>query len=380
MLESLAKRAYPSYELFVFALLCGASLGVGYLRDSQAFLIFGVLMAPLLTPWVGMILATVNGSGRFFFQTLLALLIAGFLVFISGGLAGVAARFMLPLTLNQAFIHSRLWWEDLVVLALGAIILTLSFVRSEEKPYLPSAMLAYGIFLPLSAAGFGLGSGVADIWPQGLYVFFVYLAWVSLFGMLTLVFMRFRPLTLTGYGCSLVVLLIVVMTLVELTGFREAAWSRISGTPIATTAVPAGTSTPAIDVVEGANPQTPSPTPFEAATVTPTLPTTATPDRTAMASLTMLFTDTATPTISPEPTPVFARIKSVAGGGAFVRSEPGGRVLVTLDNGSYVVVLPERQEIDSIAWIHVIATVNEKEYEGWIIQSVLVTATPVADW
>ena len=39
LLHSLAHRAYPSYELFVFALLCGAILGLGYFFDSQALLI-----------------------------------------------------------------------------------------------------------------------------------------------------------------------------------------------------------------------------------------------------------------------------------------------------------------------------------------------------
>jgi len=44
-----AHRAYPSYELFVFALLCGAILGLGYFFASQAVLIFGIARA-LLTP------------------------------------------------------------------------------------------------------------------------------------------------------------------------------------------------------------------------------------------------------------------------------------------------------------------------------------------
>src|SRR5258708_23340063 len=57
LLPALARRAYPSYELFVFALLCGAILGLGYFLDSQAVLIFGILIAPLLTPWVGLLLS-----------------------------------------------------------------------------------------------------------------------------------------------------------------------------------------------------------------------------------------------------------------------------------------------------------------------------------
>ena len=70
LLQNLVQRAYPSYEFFIFALLCGAILGLGYLLDSQAFLVFGILMAPLMTPLVGMTLATVSGMSNFFFKTL----------------------------------------------------------------------------------------------------------------------------------------------------------------------------------------------------------------------------------------------------------------------------------------------------------------------
>src|ERR1043165_3612669 len=69
----LAHRAFPSYELFVFSLVSGVILGLGYFLDSQALLIFGILVAPLMTPWIGMSLAVIAGSGRFFLQTITAI-------------------------------------------------------------------------------------------------------------------------------------------------------------------------------------------------------------------------------------------------------------------------------------------------------------------
>ncbi len=101
ILHALAHRAYPSYELFVFALLCGAILGLGYFFDSQAVLIFGILLAPLLTPWIGLLLSALTGSTRFFFETLAALLISSFLIFLGGLIAGFAVRAVLPRTLNR---------------------------------------------------------------------------------------------------------------------------------------------------------------------------------------------------------------------------------------------------------------------------------------
>src|SRR5690242_13415079 len=64
----LVRRAFPSYELFVFSFVAGAILGLGYLFKAQAFLIFGVLVAPLLTPWIGTTLSIVAGALRLFLQ------------------------------------------------------------------------------------------------------------------------------------------------------------------------------------------------------------------------------------------------------------------------------------------------------------------------
>src|SRR6185436_13745252 len=73
LFEHLARRAFPSYELFVFSLVAGVFLGVGYFFNAQALLIFGILVAPLLTTWVGMSLSIIAGSGRLFAQTFTAL-------------------------------------------------------------------------------------------------------------------------------------------------------------------------------------------------------------------------------------------------------------------------------------------------------------------
>src|SRR5215475_13619015 len=72
LFEHLARRAFPSYELFVFSLVAGAILGLGYFFNAQAILIFGILVAPLLTPWIGTTLAVIAGALRLFLQTFAA--------------------------------------------------------------------------------------------------------------------------------------------------------------------------------------------------------------------------------------------------------------------------------------------------------------------
>jgi hypothetical protein len=372
LFEHLAGRAFPSYELFLFSLVAGAIIGLGYFFNAQALLIFGILVAPLLTPWIGMTLSILAGALRLFLQTFAALLISSVIFFLCGWLAGFASRTFQPLTLNEAFTHSRLWWPDLAVLTLASVLITISFVRSEDRPYLPSALLAYELFLPLCAAGFGLGSGVSGLWPQGLFVFFVHLAGGTLFGLITLLFLRFRPTSLGGLAFTIIIFLALIAVVAAYTGVGNLIRRRAGLAP------PPPEPAAVIRTVT----QTPSAVPTSNLSQATALPgdLTATPSQTPRATLTnvtLASTETPTSTVTAEPTPILAVIRASEGGGAFIRENPGGTVLVTLGNGSVVTIVPnDVQDVNGVVWLHVFTTVNDTRVEGWMIQTVLETSTP----
>lgn len=361
LLDGLARRAFPSFEFFLFAFLCGVILGAAYLLNAPALLLLGVLLAPLLTPWVGMTLAAVTGYWRFFFLTAGGLLVAGGLVFLTGALAGLVGRFWQSLVIFKDLNHSFLWqylhlWPlDLLLVILGAVLLAISFVRSEQKPILASVMLAYGLFLPVSAAGIVLGIGKAvagvPLWLNGLLVSLVHLALATLVGGIVLLSMRFRPIRAGGYILPVFLGLLSITALVVLTGLvtliRDgiASARRISPTPTLLVL--------------------PSTTPFVSRTLTPH-PTNA-----------LSATPSWTPTI--QPTPSYALINSSIGGGALLRTEPAsGSVITVLDNGLLVQVLPEIEIVGTVTWVRV-RTLDT--VEGWVLQSVLtattLTMTPV---
>ncbi|MFH1184348.1 MAG: DUF389 domain-containing protein [Chloroflexota bacterium] len=364
LLASLAHRAYPTYELFVFAAFSGSILALGYLMDSQALLLFGVLVAPLLLPWVGLLLGTITGSLRFVFETLMALLLSTALVFGIGLLAGIAARAFLPRTFDQAFAHSRLWWPDLIILALGAVILTVSFVRSESRPFLPSVVLAYEFFLPLASGGFGLGSGLEGLWPHGLLVFIVHFAWAGLLGLLALLSLRLAPASASALVfTSAVGLLLLAVLVVLMSGGNWAA--PFTAQPNA----PAPTSSAVVNTSGDASPDS-SPVPV-LASATPLLAVTST---SAPPTLEPTLPPTLIPTITLtiEPTPIYAQVNAPRGG-AVLRAGPGGDSLTTLDNFTYVEILPETELYSGYTWVHVIALTNGDRREGWMVQQYLET-------
>jgi hypothetical protein len=370
LFTSLARRAHPTFELFIYSGLCGALLGLGYLLDSQPVLLLAILLAPLMTPWVGMLLAILAGSGRFFFETVMALLISAIFVVITGALAGFAARLFLPRTFDSLHIHSRLWLPELGVLALGAILLVASFVRSEAKPFLPSVVIAYTFFLPVSAAGFGLGSGVNDVWPYGVFVFLAHFALASIIGLLTLLALRLRP-SAGGWFFIAVAILTAVAALVFLMGSGAAlalgqpqppAPVAVATDPSPTPNLPSGA-----DISSSATPSA-TPTANEPTRVPITLEVTLPPSETPTVTLTF------------EPTPVQARILAEEGGGATLRQTPAGNGITQLENYTIVQVLPETEEVSGWTWAHIIVDQNGVKRTGWVLQVLLDIATPVPTW
>ncbi len=347
-LESMAARVVPTFDFFLFSLLAGVVLGIGYLFDAPAILLFGVLIAPILGPWVGAALAAAIGEIRFLGQTIGGFFAALVMIFVTALIAGWISRIFMPIPATQALLHAR-WWPpfDLLLLAAGTVALAVAFVHSEEKPWLANLMVAYEIYLPVSAAGFGLGSGLENIWPQALLVLLVHLAISVVLALVVFYYMGFRPLETYGYA---LVGLIAAASLVIV--FVVVVWgNNISGIQPFATPVPTVTPTVAVKPTLIATKPRPSLTPVP---LTPTI------------------TLTAGPTLVP--TAVYGR---VANSGAYIRDEPGGAAITTLQSGYLVEILPDTPLVlEGTTWVRIRVKTATRDMVGWALLNLIVTATP----
>jgi hypothetical protein len=353
-LDRLAHRASPSFDFFLFSLLAGAVLSIGLLLNSPAILVLGAVLAPLMAPAVGVSLGTVIGSVRFFVRSLAGLLIGSLLVFLVGVLAGYAIRPWLPVDFSQAHLQAQLSWPNFLVLAVGAILTCASIVHLEGHPGAPSVALAYGLYIPLVVAGIGLGCGEPHLWPDGLVVYAIYLAWGSLLGAATLAIMGFRPLTLFGYTLGAAVALTGVILLIGISG----AGAAVGGQVALPTPIPSDTPTVTATLTVTPSPVPPTFTPTPTVTTTPVPPT---------------LTSTTTP--SPAPTPMLALVK--ARDGALLRETPGGKIIRGYIYNTLIKVFPEVVVQDGRTWVRV---QTPDGTIGWMDQAVLVTATPAPNW
>jgi hypothetical protein len=359
-LDQLAERAIPSFDYYLFSFAAGLVMGAGILLGSPALLILGAVLAPLSSPYLGLGLACIAGSWRFFLTSLATAGIGGFLALGGGYLVGYASRFFpgLAQPLVQADAATQFSWPALLALSLGVALTAIAFARSWQKVHLTGAVISFLLLAPLVSAGFGLASGIPGYWPSGLVVYAVYLAWTVILSALIYGFLGLRPLSGFGYFLGACIAVASLAVLIGLGGMEMSARGQTS-IPLAQPS-----RVPAQAALAG-----PSHTPPAPATVTP-IPS---------ATHTIVPSPTPTVTLTPAPTPVWAIVNAASFNGAFIRAEPkfGSKILISVLNGTLVQVLPDTVKDSGTLWVHV---KTSEGLDGWIVEELLVTATPVPGW
>lgn len=356
--ERLARRASPSVDFFFFSLIAGIVLALGLALDQPALIFLGAVLAPMMSPVIGVGLGTAIGSFSFFLRSFVALILGGLFVFVFGIFGGYLAHYGLeaPATLfYMARLHAQISWLHGSLLVLGTLLTAVSLSREGVRAQAYSVIVAYSLYTPLAVAGFGLSAGVPHLWPDALVVFALYFALSALVGALALGLLGYRPRTIYGYSIGGALLLAGVLVAIGFGGAGVALTEQV--------AIPTFTPT-----------MTLTPT----ATFTPTLTPTVTPSPTQTNTLTptptLTFTPTRTPVPpTPTPTPVLAIVNVPGFDGARIRTEPLGSTITVVSNGTVVQVFPDSATLNGVLWYHVI---TEDGIEGWIVGQLLDLVTP----
>lgn len=361
----IAKRLVPGVEFFVFSLTAGLVITLAILLDSPAIYILGALLAPFMIPVVGLGFSTAVGSISFFLRSVGSLLIGAAFVFGSGALGGWISKLFSDLPFTQARNFTTFSIPDFLLLTIGAVLAIYLTVRMpKQRSLVASVPLAYEIYIPIAIAGFGLTSGVSGFFPEGLRVAAIYIAWVILIGTIVLAILKLRPFTFFGYVLTAVIIGSGLYALVVSSALGSSLQKQMqlfaTRTPeIATTAAPI--------------------LPTETPTLYNLIPTGANLSETPDATNTLPPTNTPTTTITPKPTPVWAKVYSPEVNGIYVRSTPGNYAdyLATLPNEQPVQVLSEVRVINGSHWVLILM---EDGRQGWVLRNLLQTATPAPNW
>jgi uncharacterized membrane protein len=345
-LEGLAHQTSPTVAFFIFALLSGLFVGVGFRFDQRALLVAGALLAPSMGPVAGMALAAVSGSLRFFILRLFSLLVAFALLVLTAGLSG-GLEIGIESKLILAAGHTKLNLMDFDLLLIGAILLTAGLGRKERVLALPSAAVAYELALPLGVVGIGLVQGDPDLWQKALITFALHLTWAVVAGLGTLTVLGFRPLTGSNHSLAAAVGLMGLVALSSVAGMGASVLASIP---------------------------TPTPTPTATATSTTTPTATSTSTHTLTSTATPTSTLTSTSTVTSTPTPPSVVVFGAGEQGALLRDAPGGMIVGFLAEGDLLLVLDGPVLEGRSSW-WLVRTVDG--LEGWMVGNLMATFTPI---
>src|SRR5512136_361117 len=89
VLDQVRRRTSPSFDFFLFSVVSGIIFCVGLMLDSPVVLVLAAVITPLMAPLIGLSLATVVGSYKLFFRSLVGLLVGCWMVFVVGIAGGI---------------------------------------------------------------------------------------------------------------------------------------------------------------------------------------------------------------------------------------------------------------------------------------------------
>ena len=362
--RELIHQSTPSVDFFLFSVIAGLAVGAALLLNSPALFLLAALMSPFMAPVLGLAVSSATGRMGFFLRSLFVLAIGSLLVFGLGAAAGWVGQGIPNLVFTQVVFHTTFSWPDLLVVILGAGLTAYLAVRSpKQRPLVSSVALAYELYLPLAAAGFGWVWSMPGVFPEGLLLFAINLALAAVTAAFVLVLLGVHPLP-TGSAWVVSVLLLLVLAGGAIFGIGSAVLPEGFANPLAIFAAPSPTPT-----------LTTTPPPLPTATMLP--PPTETPlPPAATITPTNTLVPTATPTITftPSPTPVYGLVDAGKLKGIIIRPEPASlEIVTTLLNGNLVEILPEVVNKNGFLWMH-IRTLDGQE--GWVQNGLILTATP----
>jgi len=423
----LRQSSHPSFDFFLLVILSCVIATLGLLTNSPAVIIGAMLVAPLMSPIIGLGLASITGDARLFRDASVALVQgAALAVFISVMLA-VVNRYLPFIQLQElpgeVMARTRPSPIDLTIALAGGMAAAYALAQPQLSAALPGVAIATALMPPLCTVGIGIALDRWDVAGGALLLFITNAVTIAFAGMLIFFALGFIPRREANNGrlprglivsALLTLVLLVPLSVLSVRFFEQAAANGRINQVVQSEAIHYGaelaslqttddgqtlhleitlrTFTPLsyqdVDAMQRSmalNLQRPVAIvvnqvfaarldPLIPPTFTPTAtPVTLTPTLTATATSTPFPTATNTPV--PTATPALARLTNTAGRGLDLLQSPGGPSIGKLQVGQAVTVLYSEQVSQGLVWLEVQDSAGRI---GWVPQIYLtvVTLTP----
>jgi uncharacterized hydrophobic protein (TIGR00271 family) len=420
------------FDFFLLVVLSCSIATMGLITNSPAVIIGAMLVAPLMSPIIGLGLASITGNSRLARNALSALLSGAVLAILLSVIMTVVNR-SLPFVVLQELPDEVLARThpspiDLIIALAGGLAAAYAMTRPNISAALPGVAIATALMPPLCTVGVGLALERWDV-AGGAALLFITNAITIAFASALVFFLRgFAPDTHIEnhraprtliISAFLTLALLVPLSLYSIKFFNEANLnrrinevvtqqvSRINGSELVELNVRHTTN--GLEMVLTVRTGTPLRyeqvialqkaivddlqqsvslkvnqvfaerlDPLIPPTFTPTM--TLTPTNTPGPSPTATFIPTATATFTPTPTqtptPGLAQVINANLPQLKLYQSPGGPIIGQVRAGQTLTLLYGRQEVDGIIWVQVM---DEEGRIGWIPEIYLIQITPTTN-
>lgn len=187
----------PDFDFFLLVALSSVIATLGLIIDSAAVIIGAMLVAPLMSPILGVSLASLAGDTRLFRHAVSAL--------VRGGILAVGTAIALTWTTQilpfnpilgslpaEVLARSHPSPFDLIIAVAGGLAAAYALAQPQLSAALPGVAIATALMPPLCVIGIGIASGQWGIAGGALLLYLSNLAAIAFAGVLTFFGLGFR--------------------------------------------------------------------------------------------------------------------------------------------------------------------------------------------
>jgi uncharacterized hydrophobic protein (TIGR00271 family) len=433
----IAQSSASSFDFFLLVVLSCSIATLGLITNSPAVIIGAMLVAPLMSPIIGIGLASIVGDARLARNSALALLGGAVLAILLSSLMTLVNAHLPFVVLQElsAEVLARTHPSpiDLVIALAGGLAAAYALTRPNISAALPGVAIATALMPPLCTVGIGLALTRWDV-AGGAILLFITNAITIAFAAALVFFLRgfapethitdHRPPRTLVISAIITIILLIPLTYYSVQFFQQANENRQINEVVVAKVSQIKAELVELEARRAANGwdmvitlRTTAPMRYEqvvalqksivdglkqpislkvnqiiaerldplippTSTATPTLvptntsgpsPTVTPSPLPPTATRTPTFTPTATPTSSP--TPALVQALNAVLPRLQIYQSPGGPVIGQIRPGQGLTLLYGREELNGVIWVEV---VDSDGRIGWVpeIYIMMVTATP----
>lgn len=197
VLDDLGQSSAPGFDYFLLVVLSCAIATFGLITDSAAVIIGAMLVAPLMSPILGLSLASVAGRQKMFQRAAVAefegILLAIVLSWFVSWLAHILPFGVLEELPGEVMARTRPTPFDLGIALAGGAAAAYALAQPRISAALPCVAIATALMPPLCTVGIGLSLGRLDVASGAFLLFLTNFMAISFAGIVVFAGLGFRP-------------------------------------------------------------------------------------------------------------------------------------------------------------------------------------------